>query len=274
MDADVLRDLALRALNEDAAGNDVTTLATVPVDARGHARLIAHEPCVVAGLAVVDACFRMLDDTLAIEHHAAEGDHVGAGTTVVTVAGLLRPILGAERTALNFVQRLSGIATLGRAFVDAAGGVEVRDTRKTTPGLRALEKEAARAGGVHNHRVDLAGGILIKDNHIAAAGGITAAVRAARAGNRWVEVECDTLDQVREACDAGADEVLLDNMDTATLAEAVAIVNGRARMEASGGVTLETIAVIAKTGVDAVSVGAITHSARAIDMSLAVEVAR
>lgn len=268
-----LRDVVRRALDEDAASSDITTLAVVPPDAAGRARLVARRPCVVAGLDAFAACFEALDHAVKVASLATDGDSVDAGAVLATVDGPLRPILTAERTALNFVQRLSGIATLTAEFVARAPSVALRDTRKTTPGLRALEKEAVRAGGGVPHRASLAEAILIKDNHIAAARGVRAAVERARAAEpgAWIEVECDTLDQVREALDVGADEVLLDNMDAEALAEAVRLAAGRACTEASGGITLENVAAIAGTGVGAISVGALTHSAPAADLSLEVE---
>lgn len=269
-----LRDLVRRALAEDATDRDVTTLATVPEDARAKGVLVARAPCVVAGLDVFAACFTEQDPTLDVRTDRRDGDRAEPGSTIATIEGSARAILTAERTALNFVQRLSGIATLTRAFVDAAGGTAVLDTRKTTPGLRALEKAAVLAGGGVNHRATLADAVLVKDNHIVAAGGITAAVRRARAAlpGRPIEVECDDLDQVREALKAGADAILLDNMEPGMLAEAAALAKGRARTEASGGITLANVAAIARTGVDAISVGALTHSAPAADLSLDVEV--
>ena len=271
-ESDALRDLVRRALEEDRAFDDVTTNATVPPDARGRARLVAREVCVVAGIDVFEATFHEIDPTIVIEAHARDGEIVRSGGEIARVSGRLGAILSAERTALNFIQRLSGIATLARSFVDAAGGTEIRDTRKTTPGLRDVEKAAVRAGGGSNHRRDLGSAVLIKDNHIAAAGGLASAVSKAKATGAHVEVECETLDQVTEALDAGADELLLDNMSVATLAKAVSMAKDRGRAtEASGGVTLETVEEIAKTGVDSISVGALTHSARAIDLSLEVE---
>jgi nicotinate-nucleotide pyrophosphorylase (carboxylating) len=267
-----LRDVVRRALEEDDAGNDVTTHAAVPADSKGRARLVAREACVLAGMDAFAATFTEFDPSVAVVILTPDGEHVRARGTIATVEGSLRSILTAERTALNFAQRLSGIATLTRAFVDASGGAEIRDTRKTTPGLRALEKAAVRAGGGTSHRSSLGEAILIKDNHIVAAGGVGAAVGSARADAVHVEVECDTLEQVQEALEAGADEILLDNMDLETLRKAAALVreHGR-RSEASGGVTLETVGAIAKTGIDSISVGALTHSARAIDLSLEVE---
>jgi nicotinate-nucleotide pyrophosphorylase (carboxylating) len=268
-----LSELVARALAEDATSDDITTRATVPEHAVGRARLIAREPCVVAGLDAFAETMRRVDAALVVETTVGDGDHVDAGHTVATVYGSLGAILSAERTALNFIQRLSGVATATRAFVDAAGGVAVLDTRKTTPGMRLLEKAAVRAGGGMNHRMDLSAAVLIKDNHIVAAGGVRPAVAAARrlAGERPVQVECETLGEVGEAVAAGADSLLLDNMDVATLREAVTLVAGRATLEASGGVTLDTIAEIATSGVDAISVGALTHSAPAIDLSLELE---
>jgi nicotinate-nucleotide pyrophosphorylase (carboxylating) len=218
------------------------------------------------------ATFTEFDPAVAVVILTPDGEHAGAGTTIATVEGSLRSVLTAERTALNFAQRLSGIATFTRAIVDSSGGAEIRDTRKTTPGLRALEKAAVRAGGGTSHRGSLSEAILIKDNHIAAAGSVGTAVERARAAGLHVEVECDTLEQVQEALEAGADEILLDNMDLETLRKAAASVreNGR-RSEASGGVGLETVGAIAETGVDSISVGALTHSALAIDLSLEIE---
>lgn len=261
-----------RALEEDDAWDDVTTRAAVPRDATGRARLVSRERCVVAGMDAFAATFTEFDPTVAVVILTPDGEQAGAGATIATVEGRLPSILTAERTALNFVQRLSGIATLTRAFVDAAGGAEIRDTRKTTPGLRALEKAAVRAGGGTSHRGSLREAILIKDNHIVAAGGLTPALEAGKKTGAHVEVECDTLEQVQEALEAGADEILLDNMELETLRKAAALVreHGR-RSEASGGVTLESVAAIAETGVDSISIGALTHSARAIDLSLEIE---
>lgn len=268
-----MADLVRRALAEDAADDDVTSRATVPKDAFGRARLIAREDCVVAGLDAFERTMTTVARALTTERLKQDGERARVGETIATVEGPLRDMLTAERTALNFIQRLSGIATLTRAFVDAAGGTTILDTRKTTPGLRALEKLAVKAGGGTNHRRDLAEAVLIKDNHLVAAGGVANAVAEARthAGDRRVQVECDTLEQVTEAVEAGADWVLLDNMEVELLRKAVALVDGRCKTEASGGVTLDTVHAIAGTGVDAISVGALTHSARAIDLSLEVE---
>ena len=269
---DELRDLVRRALEEDRASEDVTTLATVPEAAKGRARLISRDDCVVAGTDVLAATFLEVDPSLAVTIDVRDGERATAGRALATIEGSMRSILTAERTALNFMQRLSGIATLTRRFVDVAGSVEIRDTRKTTPGLRRLEKTAVRAGGGTNHRSSLADAVLIKDNHIAAAGGVAAAVTAARDLGVPVEVECETLDDVRAAIAAGADEMLLDNMDVDTMKRAVEIASAAGkRTEASGGITLETVKEIAATGVDSISVGALTHSAPAVDLSLEIE---
>ncbi len=268
-----LRDVVERALEEDAAWDDATSLAVIPEDAVGEARLIAKEPCVFAGWDPFAATFFLIDASLDVTSKVTDGWRAERGDELAVVRGSLRSILAAERTALNFAQRLSGIATRTRRFVDAAGsGVEIRDTRKTTPGLRFLEKRAVVAGGGTNHRANLEAAILIKDNHIAALGGdIARAVRLAKETGKHVEVECDSLDQVDAALAAGAEELLLDNMDVDTMRRAVERARGRAKTEASGGVTLETVAAIAATGVDSISIGALTHSAPAIDLSLDVE---
>ena len=267
-----LDDVVRAALAEDRADNDVTTLATIPEGAHGRARLVARSGCIVAGLDAFEAAFTALDPTAKVVRNLDDGSHAASGDVIATVEGSLRAILTAERTALNFAQRLSGTATLTKAFVTAVEGkAVVKDTRKTTPGLRALEKAAVRAGGGTNHRNDLDAAILIKDNHIVAAGGLETAVRVAKDTGKTVEVECDTLEQVRAAVEAGADEILLDNMDLATLREAVALAGKKARTEASGGITLANVRAVAETGVDSISVGALTHSAPAADLSLEVE---
>jgi nicotinate-nucleotide pyrophosphorylase (carboxylating) len=261
------------ALAEDLGeASDLTTEAIVPAVARGIARVIAKEDAVLAGTEVLARAFIELDHDAVVELSAKDGDVVHPGDVVATVEGFLRAILTAERTALNFLMRLSGVATLTRRFVEAAGGVEVRDTRKTIPGMRVLQKAAVRSGGGANHRMGLSDAYLIKDNHIAAAGSVKESVVRARTAHPslWIEVECETLEQVTEALEAGAHELLLDNMDVVTMAEAVRLARGRAKTEASGGVTLETIGDIARTGVDSVSVGALTHSAPAVDFSLEV----
>ncbi len=265
------------ALAEDVGVGDRTTEATVPAGLRWGARMVAREGLVVAGVALAEAAFRELDPTVEVVREAGDGDWVGAGGSVLRLRGEARGLLTAERVALNFVQRLSGVATLTARFVEAVRGTKARilDTRKTTPGWRRWEKYAVRCGGGVNHRFGLADLVMIKDNHLAALAGaapnpVAAAVARARAhapGLR-VEVEADTLEGVRWAVEAGADIVLLDNMSVGQLREAVGWVGGRAETEASGGITLETVRAVAETGVDAISVGALTHSARAVDMAL------
>jgi len=254
---------------EDVGAGDVTTLAVVDEGATCTAQLLVKEPGVVCGLEAAAAVFAELGARL--EPLVAEGDRVQPGP-VARVEGPARAVLTGERLALNLVGRLSGIATLTRRYADAVAGTgtAVLDTRKTTPGLRALEKHAVRCGGGRNNRLGLDGAILIKDNHLRLAGSIGAAVERAKATGLPVEVECDTLDQVRQALDAGADTILLDNMALTQLREAVALAGGRAKLEASGGVSLESVRAIAETGVDFVSVGALTHSARSLDVSLEV----
>lgn len=274
LDDDPVHEAVHRALAEDLGeATDVTTDAIVPADARGRAQLIAREDAVLAGAEAFEFAFREFDHDIVVDWSAKDGDRVAAGDVVATVDGEMRAILTAERTALNFIQRLSGVATLTRRFVDVAEGVEIRDTRKTTPGLRLLEKAAVRSGGGINHRMGLSEAYLIKDNHIAVAGGVAEAIERARTARpgMWIEVECETLAQVTEALDAGAHELLLDNMDPATLVEAVRMARGRARTEASGGVTLANVADVARVGVDSISIGALTHSAPAVDFSLEVE---
>ena len=268
---DTLERIVHSALAEDIGAGDVTTEATVPVDAVGTADLLVKESGVVCGLRAAEATFLALDPEIRFEALARDGDMVEPPAVVARITGSRRAILTGERVALNFVGRLSGIATLTRHYVDAVEGtgVAVLDTRKTTPGLRALEKHAVASGGGRNHRFGLDDAVLIKDNHLRAAGSIAAAVELVRAASDLpIEVECDTLDQVGEAVDAGVDAILLDNMTLDQLREAVALVRRRARLEASGGVTLDTIRAIAETGVDEISVGALTHSARSLDVSL------
>jgi nicotinate-nucleotide pyrophosphorylase (carboxylating) len=269
---DTLERAVLAALAEDIGAGDVTTDATVPEDAVGAADILVKEPGVVCGLRAAESTFRALDPDARFETFASDGDLVDESPAVVArVTGSERAILTGERVALNFVGRLSGIATLTRRYVDAVEGTgaAVLDTRKTTPGLRALEKDAVAAGGGRNHRFGLDDAVLVKDNHLRAAGSVTDAVRLVRAASDLpIEVECETLDQVSEALGAGVDAILLDNMTLAQLREAVALNAGRARLEASGGVSLDTIRAIAETGVDEISVGALTHSARSLDVSL------
>ncbi|MCA1833199.1 MAG: carboxylating nicotinate-nucleotide diphosphorylase [Actinomycetota bacterium] len=265
-------ELVRLALAEDlSVAGDVTTDAVVPPGATGRGVVLAKQDAVLAGTDVFDAVFESVDADVKIMWSAHDGDDISPGQVIATIEGRLRSILTGERTALNFLQRLSGVATMTRRFVDAAPGIEVRDTRKTTPGMRALEKAAVRAAGGTNHRMGLFDAILLKDNHVAAAGGIADAVGSAAKTGLKVQVECETLDQVREALDAGANELLLDNMDIQMLKEAAALAGGRAKTEASGGITLATIKDVATSGVDAVSVGALTHSAPAVDLSLELE---
>ncbi|MFS0772413.1 carboxylating nicotinate-nucleotide diphosphorylase [Sphingomonas sp. 1P08PE] len=250
---------------------DVTSAAVIPPDARFTGVMAAREPIAVAGLPLAEAFFRALDPDVAIEVCAADGDRVPAGTELLRLAGNARSLLTAERSALNTVQHLSGVATLTAAYVDAmaGGGAILLDTRKTIPGLRLLEKYATRMGGAQNHRMGLWDAAMIKDNHVAVAGGVAAAVeRAVAAGIGRIIVEVDRLDQIEPAIGAGATHLLLDNMAAPMLAEAVSIVAGRVPTEASGGVRLDTIAAIAATGVTYVSVGRLTQSAPAVDIGL------
>jgi nicotinate-nucleotide pyrophosphorylase (carboxylating) len=262
------------ALQEDGAFNDITTIATVVSDRRARATLTARQSGVVAGVPLALEAFRLLDQKVSIRVEHEDGARVKSGEPVLFVTGHARGLLSAERVALNYMQRLSGIATLTCKYVDLVEGTNAKilDTRKTTPGWRAMEKYAVRAGGGTNHRMDLSTGVLIKDNHLAALDGdVAKAVKRARdlapPGTK-IEVECDRLEQVARAADAGADIILLDNMTTADLSEAVRLVNGRAILEASGGVNLSTVRGIAETGVDWISVGALTHSAPAMDLAL------
>jgi nicotinate-nucleotide pyrophosphorylase (carboxylating) len=274
LDPGVYRELVRRALAEDFGWGDVTTEGVIDRDQRARAIILAKTPCVVAGLGVASEAFRQLDPGVTITSRHDDGEQVGAGTVIADYTGMAASLLTAERTALNFMQRLSGIATLTRRFVDAAGGrIIILDTRKTTPLLRALEKYAVRAGGGTNHRSGLDDGILIKDNHVRLAQGVVAAVTRMRRANREMptEVEAQSLEQVEEALDAGADIVLLDNMSTADIADAVRRCRGRAKTEISGGVTLERMPELAATGADFVSIGALTHSAPAADLSFELE---
>ncbi|MGY1803783.1 carboxylating nicotinate-nucleotide diphosphorylase [Blastococcus sp. SYSU D00922] len=262
-----------RALEEDLAfGPDVTTESTVPEASRAIGDVVPRTPGVLAGLPVAAAVFDLVGGPrVDVSLHAVDGDPAEPGRTALTVSGPARSLLTAERTALNLVGHLSGVATLTRRWVDAVAGTgaAVRDTRKTTPGLRALEKYAVRCGGGVNHRMALGDAALVKDNHVAAAGGITAAVEAVRAHAPEVplEVECDTLEQVREAVAAGVELILLDNFSLADTRTAVDLVRGTGvRLEASGGLTLERAAVVAATGVDYLAVGALTHSAPVLDL--------
>lgn len=259
-------------LSEDMGpGGDITSNAVIPADARLTAVMASREDMVIAGLDLAEAFFRACDRDCVITHLARDGDAVPAGTAVMRVSGQARALLTAERSALNTVQHLTGIATMTRHYVDAIAdtGAILLDTRKTLPGLRVLEKYATRMGGAINHRMRLDDGVMIKDNHIAVAGGVAPAVRAARAaGLTGIVVEVDRIDQIEPALAAGADRLLLDNMDVPTLKAAVALVAGRVPTEASGGVRLDTIRAIAETGVTYISVGRITQSAPAADIGL------
>jgi nicotinate-nucleotide pyrophosphorylase (carboxylating) len=259
------------ALAEDIGNGDITTQAIVPDATRTRLVMMTRQSIVVAGLPVAVETFKRLDRESEIEIDAFDGSLLGSGDIIAHIKGLAAPLLSAERTALNFVQTLSGIATLTRKFVDriAGTGVVLLDTRKTLPGLRSLSKYATAVGGAVNHRMRLDDGVLIKDNHIAVAGSAAEAIRRAKArGLKNVQIECDTLEQVRQSVAAGADRLLLDNMSPEMLREAVAITAGRVLLEASGGVTLETIRSIAETGINFISVGAITMSAPAVDIGL------
>ena len=268
-----LDDFVQRTLAEDLGkGGDVTSAATIPADAKFTAEMNARQPVVVAGIEIAAAFFRALDRAAEVEEVANDGDRVQHGATLMRLSGNARAMLTGERSALNTLQHLSGIATLTRQYVDAieGTGTVLIDTRKTIPGLRVLEKFAVRMGGAQNHRMRLDDGVLIKDNHVAVCGGVAEAVRRAKAANTGlqVQVEVDRIDQVEPALASGADRLLLDNMDPAQLREAVRVVGGRVPLEASGGVTLETIRFLAETGVNFISVGRITQSAPAVDIGL------
>ena len=273
MNLTALTGLIDACLAEDIGGGDITTLAVVEPGARAAARMVLREAGVVAGLGVAGLVFERLSRDVVFRALVPDGERCAAGQTVAEVSGPAWAVLGGERLALNFVQRLAGVATATARLVDKVAGTKARivDTRKTTPGLRVLEKYAVRCGGGYNHRFGLYDGVLIKDNHLALAGGIARAVRAARERAPHtvrVEVEVEDLHGVAAALEAGADIILLDNMDVATMARAVAMVNGRALTEASGGISGETVAAVAATGVDFISVGALTHSVRSLDIGL------
>ena len=275
---DPLDRLITLALDEDLGGvGDVTTMALVPAEAHGTAELVAKEPLVLAGMEAFMRVFRHVDPEVQVEALKHDGDEVAARAVVARLSGRLRSLLVGERTALNLVQRTSGIATLARQAARAVegSGLQVLDTRKTAPGMRGISKAAVRAGGASNHRFGLFDGVLIKDNHIAAVGGsVRLAIQRARAGAPRlvkVEVEVTNLTQLDEALDEGADVVMLDNMDDEQIREAVAQVKGRVPLEVSGGVTLERLPVLATLGVNFVSMGALTHSARAMDLSLEID---
>ncbi len=261
------------ALEEDLGGGDITTEALIPPQTTGRGVIVAKEKLILCGLQVAGRVFRRIDPCIECASDFEDGAEAAAGRTVMTLSGRLASLLKAERTALNFLQRLSGVATQARAFSAVLAGAKVRltDTRKTTPGWRTLEKYAVRIGGAANHRMGLYDGILIKDNHIAACGGIAAAVAQARTRAPHlskIEVEAASLDEVREALAAGADVIMLDNMDLAQIRAAVALIDKRVPVEVSGGVTLDRLPELAAAGVDLISAGALTHSARAVDLSM------
>jgi nicotinate-nucleotide pyrophosphorylase (carboxylating) len=274
LDQRALVALVRAALEEDGAFNDVTTIACILSHRHARGTLVAREAGVIAGIPIALETFRQLDPRISIRVDAEDGTPVEAGAPVLFLTGHARALLSAERVALNFLQRLGGIATLTRRYVDAVRGTKAKilDTRKTTPGWRRLEKYAVRAGGGTNHRMDLATAVLIKDNHLSAVdGNIALAVRMARGlapDGTKVEVECDRPEQVDAALEAGADIVMLDNMTPEMMADCVRHIGGRALVEASGGVSLDTVRAIAEAGVDWISVGALTHSARALDLAL------
>jgi nicotinate-nucleotide pyrophosphorylase (carboxylating) len=273
LDPLVIEESIGRALAEDIGFCDLTSELVIPLEARAELALNARQDVVVAGIDVAARVFRRRVPDCRVELRFKDGDRVKAGAAMGRIEGAARGLLAVERTALNFLQHLSGIATLTAQYVERIAGTRavLIDTRKTTPGLRALEKHAAHVGGARNHRLRLDDGVLIKDNHISVCGSVAAAVRRARAGVpvlTKVEVECDTLEQVREALEAGADMILLDNMSLEEMRQAVALSGGRVPLEASGGIRLENIRAIAETGVDFISVGRITQSAPAVDIGL------
>ena len=268
-----LDDFVQRVLAEDlGSGGDVTSAATIEQNERFTAEMNARQSIVVAGIEIAAAFFRKLDPAVGIELLAEDGQSAEHGTTLMRLAGNARAMLTAERSALNTLQHLSGVATMTREYVDAIAGTGavLLDTRKTLPGLRPVEKYAVRMGGAQNHRMRLDDGVLIKDNHVAVCGGVAEAVRRAKAAGTGlqIQVEVDRIQQIEPALAAGADRLLLDNMDPALLRQAVSLVGGRVPLEASGGVTLETIRFIAETGVDFISLGRITQSAPAVDIGL------
>lgn len=271
-----IQEIIARALAEDIGNGDVTTEATVDPDKDGEAVVVAKEGFVLAGYEVFLNVFMSLEPGIEFTVEYLDGDEVAKGSNIITLKGPMRTLLTGERVALNLLQRMSGIATLTAKYVKAIEGTKaaILDTRKTTPGLRTLEKYAVTVGGGKNHRFGLYDGILIKDNHIAAAGGITKAVEAARATAPHmlkIEVECESVKDVKEALKARADVIMLDNMDEKTMAEAVKVIGGKALTEASGNMTLERVRAVAGTGVDFISVGALTHSAPAVDISMRVK---
>lgn len=274
LDPAVYRDLVRRALEEDLGAGDITTEATVAPDLRARGVVLIKGDCVLAGMDVAIEAFRQLDPAIHARVRKPDGERCVPGDEVAAITGAAKALLGGERTALNFLQRLSGIATRSRQFVDAAGGrITVLDTRKTTPTLRALEKYAVAVGGARNHRKGLFDAILIKDNHVRLAGGVRTAVARVRARGSGlrVEVEAQSLAEVDEALDAGADVILADNLPLEDIRETVRRARGRAKVEISGGVTLERLSELASTGADFVSAGALTHSVSAVDISFEIE---
>jgi len=266
-----IREDVARALAEDIGTGDVTA-ALIDAEARARARIICREDAVLAGSPWAEECFRQLDPGVRIEWHGADGDRITAGSALCEIEGNARALVAGERNALNFLQTLSGTATVTRSYVDAVAGTRAKilDTRKTIPGLRLAQKYAVRCGGGHNHRMGLYDAILIKENHVTAAGGVANAIRAARAASPGVFLDCEveSLDELRAAIDAGADRVLLDEFSDAMLREAVALAAGRVPLEVSGSVNLERVRAIAQTGVDCISIGALTKHIRAIDLSM------
>jgi nicotinate-nucleotide pyrophosphorylase (carboxylating) len=274
----VIADIVSRALMEDLAGGDITSDATVGPEVRALGIATTKAPLLACGSQVAEAVFKAVDSTLEFDTLVVDGSWVPSQRPLWEVRGSARSILMAERTALNFVQHLSGVATLAHRFmreIPVGCNTRITDTRKTTPGLRALERYAVRAGGAHNHRDALGAGVLIKDNHIIAAGGIAAAVQRARARaahTSKIEIEVADMDQLQQALAVGADVIMLDNFDLQSIRKAVALVDGRALIEVSGNVSLERVADLARAGADVISVGALTHSAPAVDISLSVRV--
>ncbi len=278
MDIDLraIRDLLEMALREDIGTGDITSESIVPADAQAVATIMSKSDGIIAGLDVAAEIFRMLDPEVNFRKLVSDGDQVHSGQELATAEGSARSILTAERTVLNFLQRLSGIATMTSEYVRAASGypAKIIDTRKTTPGWRVLEKYAVRVGGGHNHRFGLYDAVLIKDNHIAVAGGVAEAVSRARERiphTMKIEVEGKTMDQVREAIESGADIIMPDNMDVDGIAEAARLINGRAIVEASGGIGLKDIPAIAAAGVDLISIGALTNAAPPLDISMYIQ---
>ena len=278
MDIDLraIRDLLEMALREDIGTGDITSESVIPDDAQAVGTIKAKSDGIIAGLDVAAEIFRMLDPGVNFRKLVSDGDRVHSGQELATAEGKARSILTAERTVLNFLQRLSGIATMTSEYVSAASGYSAKiiDTRKTTPGWRVLEKYAVRVGGGHNHRFGLYDAVLIKENHIAVAGGVAEAVARARERiphTMKIEVEVETLDQVREAIESGADIIMPDNMDVGAMAEAVKLINGRVIVEASGGIRLKDIPAIAATGVDLISIGALTNAAPPLDISMYIQ---